>query len=124
WRGTQTLGNNKQPIGPREQMALVIAKSILDEQPLIGSCASYLWQVPRRSEFRDHLFAFARTFLQEANANVLRGLLALEEGQTDKARAAFDAAISLWGNETSAAVGAGLDFNGRAIAQDCLKWLK
>src|SRR5262249_36724774 len=110
WRGTQTLGKNKQPMGPREKMALVIAKSILDEQPLIGSCASYLWQVPRRFEFRDHLVAFARNLRQEANANVLRGLLALEEGQVDKARAAFDAAIGLWRNETSAAAGAGLDF--------------
>jgi hypothetical protein len=54
---------------------------------------------------------------------VLRGLLALEEGAVEEAEVAFQLAIDVWKDEPAAGSGAGLDFNGRAVAQACLGWL-
>jgi hypothetical protein len=58
---------------------------------------------------------------QQADAHVLRGLLALEEGEVDEADAAFRLALTLWQDD---AADSGLDFNGRIAAQTCVEWLK
>ena len=112
------------PVAPREQMALEIAKTVLEEQPLArGNWAHQVWRTPSRIDFRNRTLGLARRLKAETNVNVLRGLLALEEGEVDNARIAFRAALSLWRDEASRASGAGLDFDARPIAQEYLKWL-
>ena len=48
---------------------------------------------------------------------MLRGLLALEAGEVGRAREALEAALEY------ARVG-GVDFNGRPVAADALRWLR
>jgi hypothetical protein len=58
---------------------------------------------------------------QQADQQVLRGLLALEAGAIEAARQHFRAALDVWGSETAAEAGAGLDFAARPIAQEMLR---
>ena len=59
-----------------------------------------------------------------ANANVFRGLLALEEGNLDDAEVAFRLALAMWQDEAAAPSGSGLEFNARPVAQAALRWLQ
>jgi hypothetical protein len=61
---------------------------------------------------------------QEADLRVLRGLLALESGAVEKARAHFRAALDVWGSDSRAATGAGVDFPARPIAQQAIRLLE
>ena len=111
------------PVEPRTRMVLEIAKTVLEEQPLTrGNWAYQVWRAPGRIDFRDRVLGLARRLRGETNAIVLRGLLALEEGEVDNARIAFRRALALWKDEASVASGAGLDFDARPIAQECLRW--
>lgn len=58
---------------------------------------------------------------QEADARVVRGLLALEWGDVESARRLFRAALDVWGSEEMVAMGGGLDFSARPIAQQQLQ---
>jgi hypothetical protein len=58
---------------------------------------------------------------QEANRQVLRGLLALEAGEVEAARPHFRTALQTWGSDSAAAAGGGLDFPARPIAQGMLR---
>jgi tetratricopeptide (TPR) repeat protein len=59
----------------------------------------------------------AELLRQEADLQVLRGLLALESGEVEAARHHFRAALDVWGGDGPAAASAGLDFPARPIAQ-------
>ena len=61
---------------------------------------------------------------QEADWRVLRGLLALEAGEVETARRHFRTALELWGSDSQAVLGAGLDFPTRPIAQQVLGLLE
>jgi tetratricopeptide (TPR) repeat protein len=61
---------------------------------------------------------------REANLRVVRGLLALESGDVDTARAHFRAALEVWGSDGQAATGAGLEFPARTIAEQELRLLE
>jgi hypothetical protein len=58
-----------------------------------------------------------------ADLDVLRGLLLLEAGQDREAEAAFRRALAVWKGPRAVRAGAGLDFTGRPVAQQCLRWL-
>jgi tetratricopeptide (TPR) repeat protein len=60
---------------------------------------------------------------QIANFTVLRGLLALERGDTDLARQFMERALELYRSAESAASGAGLDFTARPMAEHYSKLL-
>ena len=66
----------------------------------------------------------AELLRQEADLQVLRGLLALEAGEAAAARQHFRAALDVWGGDVSAASGAGLDFPARPIAQYAMSLLE
>jgi hypothetical protein len=66
----------------------------------------------------------AELLAKEADIRVLRGLLALESGAVETARAHFRAALEVWGSDDQAATGAGLDFPTRAIAQHAMRSLE
>jgi Tetratricopeptide repeat len=96
----------------REIMAVLIARRVLDELP---------GKVPfGRAKFGQILGALSESLKKEANILVLRGLIALEEGEVDEAGDAFHVALDLWRDE---ATGGGMDFEGRVIAQECMNWL-
>jgi len=71
-----------------------------------------------------HLGNPAGLLRQEADYNVLRGLLALEAGAVEDAQRHCRAALELWGSDAQARTGAGLDFNSRPIAQYLLQLLE
>jgi hypothetical protein len=75
-------------------------------------------------DFRNRLQQLAQILKREADVTVLRGLLALEEGEIDEAEIAFRTALSYWKDAASATSGGGLEFNGRPAAQGCLELLK
>jgi hypothetical protein len=114
----------KEPVNFRRMIAQMIGQAVLDEQPGGGNLIYLLRRPFARAEFPNQIAGFARGLRREADVTVLRGLIALEEGEVDAARDSFRTALALWKDEASAASGAGLDFNGRVIAQGCLEWLK
>jgi hypothetical protein len=57
---------------------------------------------------------------ERADAAVLRGLLALEAGEVEHARAAFWAAMAI---STDAPQSSGLDFNSRPVVLEVLRLL-
>jgi hypothetical protein len=61
---------------------------------------------------------------QDAGLRVLRGLLALECGDVDSARAHVRAALDVWGGTDRADTGAGLDFPARPIAEQVMRLLE
>jgi hypothetical protein len=60
---------------------------------------------------------------QQANVWTLRGLFALEAGQVQAAGEHCRAALAIWGSDSQAASGAGLDFPSRPVAQQVLRLL-
>jgi tetratricopeptide (TPR) repeat protein len=114
----------KEPVRPRAMMALLLGQELLDGHLAEGSVPSLLARTFARLEYGDRITTLARSLREEANATVLRGLLALEQGDTDEAEVAFRVALALWHDEAAAASGGGMEFNGRVIAQGCLEWLK
>jgi tetratricopeptide (TPR) repeat protein len=119
------LGTRGQgPVGSREGMALVVSQAVLGEQPGPKSLPHLMWRALLRGEFRARFTNLAQNLRREAGATVLRGLLALEEGDADEAEAAFRVALGFWKDRAAAASGAGLDFEGREVAQGCLEWLE
>jgi tetratricopeptide (TPR) repeat protein len=108
----------------REVIALLVGKRVLGEGSAVMSIGDLIWKTAERFEFHNRLGGLVQSLKREADVTVLRGLLALEEGDADEAEIAFREAVSVWKDEESAASGAGLDFNGRALAQNCLRWLQ
>jgi tetratricopeptide (TPR) repeat protein len=125
-RASEGLGlrpGASQPMRFREGMALLVAKLLLDEQTGGGAPPSDLRTPLGRVEFSTQIRTLAGMLRQQAELTVLRGLLALEEGDVDEAESAFRTAFDVWKDRAAAASGAGLDFNGRRIAATCLGWL-
>ncbi len=108
----------------RGLMALSIGQRVLSDHSRATCIPDLLVQTGSRFMFHNRLAELAQALQKEADLLVLRGLLALEEGDGDEAEIAFRQALSVWKDADSANAGGGLDFNGRTIAQDCLKWLE
>jgi hypothetical protein len=106
---------------PRELVALAVGRAVLDEQPSGGLLPLLLWRALGQYEFGNRLPRLTDVMRSDADLTVLRGLVALEEGDVEEAEVAFRLALEVWGGGTDAG---GLDFEGRVIAQDCLEWLK
>ncbi len=113
-----------QPVHYREIMALLIGQRVLGEHSEKRTLFDGFWKAIGRTQFSNQLGELIKILKREADVTVLRGLLALEEGDADEAEIAFRQALSIWKDAASAASGSGLDFNGRVIAQACLEWLK
>jgi hypothetical protein len=111
------------PLGPRETVALLVAQAVLDQQTGTATLPDLAWRAQRGFDFRRRLASVVYRLAQEADALVLRGLLALEAGDVDDAEVAFRLALLSWRDEAAAAGGGGIDFGGRVVAQECLKWL-
>jgi hypothetical protein len=77
----------------------------------------------RYNEFLTRLLMLTSDLKEEADYNVLRGLLALEAGEVDQARDLFREALSLSGSDEAVRAGTGLEFSGRVVAQEWLEKL-
>jgi tetratricopeptide (TPR) repeat protein len=108
----------------RQALALLVAQVVLGEQPGTESIPFLLRKDFIRLAFPRQLAGFVRRLRQEADVTVLRGLLALEEGEVGEAEFACREALGLWQDPAAAAGGSGLDFNARPVAQACLQWLE
>jgi hypothetical protein len=117
-------GRRPDELRPRERMAALVAQAVLAELPGPNSPAHVVWRGLLRGDLRRRVAALAASLKEEANANVLRGLLFLEEGEVDEAEVAFRLALAFWKNEAMAASGGGLEFDGRIAAQGYLDWLE
>jgi hypothetical protein len=117
-------GRGREASQPREAMAGLVGQAILDEQPVGASVPDLLLHALGRAKFQNRVAGLAKGLRDDANANVFRGLLALEEGAAEEAEVAFRLALDLWKDEAAAASGAGLDFKTRPIAEGCLRWLE
>ena len=113
-----------EALSGRERMARLVAQAILSEQPGPVTVPHRLGQGLVRRTFRTHVAALARELRKEASSTVLRGLLALEEGEVSLAEEAFRTALAFWEDAAAAASGRGLDFDTRPIAEECLAWLE
>ncbi|MCI0380610.1 MAG: hypothetical protein L0215_23745 [Gemmataceae bacterium] len=104
----------------RQALAGLLGQSLMDELPRAGFLPHACWLAFRRPEFLARIAAVESKLLEDANVHVLRGVLALEEGAVERAKAAFETALQL-GNQSS---GGGSEFYARFIAEQCLSWLK
>jgi hypothetical protein len=115
-------GREAEP--PRKIMALLVGRRVLAEMPAGGSLPEFFLRTSERYEFRSRIMGLGQGLRREADVLVLRGLLALEEGDMDQAESDFRVALTYWKDAAAAATGGGLDFNGRPIAQGCLEWME
>ena len=118
----ETMGN--QPIRLSHVIALLIGQAMLEEHPGATPAPMLAYRAYLRMNFQQEITSLLLRMKQEADANVMRGLLALEEGEVLEARFAFRTAIALWKNEKAAASTTGVDFASRPVAEAYLKWLQ
>jgi hypothetical protein len=116
-------GRDPSAAGPRQAMAAVVGQGVLNEHLAGLSLGHLFWQPQSRRDLHVRTGGLAASIRQEADATVLRGMLALEAGEVELAADDFRRALAAWGGPAAAASGAGIDFNGRVIAQGCLEWL-
>jgi hypothetical protein len=111
------------PVRVRELMALVVARRLLEESGGTRCLPELFLRTVTRSEMRTRVASLEKILTREANLTVLRGLLALEQGEVERAEGDFRVALTLWKDAATAASGAGLDFDARPVAQGYLEWL-
>ncbi len=116
--------DGRERIPLHRALAMMIGQAVLDDHSEEMSMAFLAFRAFRWMHFGEQAMGLVMRMRQEADAHVIRGLIALEEGEVFEARIAFRTALAVWKDEAAAASGAGLDFAGRTIAQDCLNWLK
>ncbi len=120
-RQVQTPG---QLLPVRSAMALRAGGAAL-ARPVPGAGAAGLASTAfRRFDELAPLEGPAELLRREADLRVLRGLLALESGAVEDARAHFRAALDVWGSDSRTAAGAGVDFPARPIAQQVLRLIE
>jgi hypothetical protein len=107
-------------INVRSRLALTLGKTLLlgssPEQGWIGM----FWLRVGEFETQRQMQGFAGILRQQADMTVLRALLDLECGETERAKERFEEALSVWRSDADAAAGTGIDFGGRTIAQALL----
>lgn len=116
--------DHAEPMRLHQDMALRIATFVLDGQRSSEASFSNVLVRLNQTALLAQLASLAEGLRQQADYSVLNGLLALEEGETEKAELAFRNALALWKDQITAASGGGLDFNGRIVAQTYLHWLE
>jgi Flp pilus assembly protein TadD len=109
----------------RHVMSLMIGQAVLDDHPAAKTWPEVFarWG-PRSFEAYRRVGEWTKSLKREADVKVLRGLICLEEGEIAEAELAFREALDLWKSPEAAESGAGLDFNGRRLAQGYLRLLE
>lgn len=100
--------------------ARLTGKAVLDARPGSPVLADLPWRVLVESDYRAELGAAERELANQCDILAVRGLVALEAGDTDRALESFRAALAF---EAGAALGARVEFPARPIAAAGLSWL-
>jgi hypothetical protein len=108
---------------PRVAIAALAGQTILGGQRSLLHAGLPAWDLFRQSAFRTQVSQLVATIRRESDVLALRGLLALEAGETDLAADDFRRAFSTWGSADAAADRSGIDFNGRPLCQGALAWI-
>ena len=114
----------EETVGLPEQLALAVGKMILDGQPTGRSVPKLLFQARSQIESFAIIRTIAKNIRQEANATVIQGLIALEQGDIKEANDSFRRALAFWKVPSASPADATLDFKSRGIAQACLALIK
>jgi hypothetical protein len=118
--GAQGEGSQR----PKSMLAMLVGQNLLDDVVASWNVGHLLARAASRPELYHRILGEAQKMRDQANAVVLLGVLALEEGQVEAAALAFRYALALWKDETAAATGGGIDFAGRPVAQGYLRLLE
>ncbi len=106
--------------GVVEEVASVVGKGVLDGVSGSGHLDQLVWQAISRADLQQRVDEVSQTLGLQANMITLRGVFALEAGDTRRARDTFGAALvyspNPWG-------GGQLDFSGRRVARAALALL-
>jgi len=102
-------------------VARAVGLGVLDEQPATPVLPRLLWRAISPTDFRSGLGTVTQGLVEAADAETLRGLIALEAGEVDRARDAFTTALKF---SPGGRADGGLDFPGRPIARDGLSWVE
>jgi tetratricopeptide (TPR) repeat protein len=101
-------------------LANAIGQSLLDEQVAAPLLPRLFLQASAQMELQSAVQGMMQELATSADAEVIRGLVALEAGEIGQAREAFNSALVY----APARPGdAGLDFRGLWTARDCLSWI-
>jgi hypothetical protein len=110
-------------VSARQTLTLKAAQLVL-EMPLQRQTIPWLLTTRvERAEFLESVQAITARIQQRVELDVIRGALALERGEVSQAEALLRRSLSVWGSESDAAGGGGLDFHGRRTAQALFDWL-
>ncbi len=116
------VGLSAQLVVPvRSGMAFHIARAILTRSHDWEGVAGRVAAVKFQTESMDAVGTASGLLRKEADLHLLRGLLALEGGTVEAAKQHFRSALSIWDSEAASAIGAGLDYPARPIAQQMLR---
>jgi TPR repeat len=108
----------------RDIAAARIALAVLDGQRATEGRTTPVWDAFRQNDFRALIGQLVATLRREADFLTLRGLLALEQGESVAAADDFRRALSAWRSPEAARAGSGIDFSGRLAAQQALDWIE
>jgi tetratricopeptide (TPR) repeat protein len=112
-----------RPVSPRAAIALAVGQSVLDGHLQYESPLRLLQTSINRTESLRRVGAYVGYLRQEAEITVLRGLLALESGETDRARELFREALRFYGSGGQPSASAGPESGGRVVAEQALELL-
>lgn len=107
----------------RAQTLPLLGQAFLDINPLAPSLISALQAARIRERFRRHEAMWSLQQLYRADLTALRGLLALERGDGERATALFREALAVADAAAAASPGAKPEFSGRFITETCLELL-
>lgn len=105
----------------RSAVALHLTRAVLGRPPWMEGVAGRVNSLYFQFQTLQILGSAAEPLRKEADRQVLRGLIALEGGAIEEAKRLFQSALDVWGSDTVAEAGAGLDFPARPIAQEILR---
>ena len=117
-------GESSSGSDPRVVAAALVGQAILDGRRPIDHPGALAWEAFSQFGFRRTLSQLVVIMRREADAIALRGLLALEAGDTERAAADFRTALATWRGMNAAADGSGIDFNARLMCQGALAWIE
>lgn len=110
-------GEFPDPVSIATIVGQLTGTAVLNEQLGGPHLSQLIWRALGRADFQSQLYDLSQTLARLSDVMVLRGVIALEAGRLDQARAAFRTAL------TFAPVRGGegqMDFDGRTVAWDGL----
>ena len=99
----------------------LVGRAVLNEQAGLQYLPQLVWRALARNDFVAGAEGMIRGLTEESDAATLRGLVALEAGEIDRAREHFRQALAFSDERT---VGSVRDFGGWPVARTCLNWIE